>query len=70
MDGRLSPDAFGASDLEYSDYPMDRDIKSRIGHSRPNQNFNGPSYYVDEYGQPVEYNDDNNDGYNNEDLDI
>jgi hypothetical protein len=50
---------------------MDRDIKSRIGHSRPNQNFNGPAYYVDEYGQPVEYNDDdNNDEYNNEDLDI
>lgn len=71
LDGRLSPDAFGASDLEYSDYPMDRDVKTRIGHSRPNQNFNGPSYYVDEYGQPVEYNDDdNNDEYNNEDLDI
>jgi hypothetical protein len=58
IDGRLSPDALGLDDFDYSDYALDRDMKSRMSHSRNvpagNQSAN-PSFYFDQYGRPVEY---------------
>lgn len=65
MDGRLSPEFGGVSDFEYSDYPVDRDIKSRLG-GYPTA---GPSYYIDSYGRPIDdYNDEYNDDYNTLDI--
>jgi hypothetical protein len=48
---------------------MDRDLKSRMGYSRGNQNLNANSYYVDQYGRAVEYNSElNENDYNTLDI--
>jgi hypothetical protein len=59
VDGRLSPDALGLDDLDYADYAIDRDMKSRMGFTRNvapnNPSVTNPSLYIDQYGRPVAF---------------
>jgi hypothetical protein len=60
IDGRLSPDALGLDDFDYSDYALDRDMKSRMGAYNKNMAASNPSaanpnFYFDQYGRPIEY---------------
>ena len=50
-DERSSHEDFGMmNEFEYSEYPVDRDMKSRIGFRE--------GYYTDQYGRPIDYSND------------
>lgn len=52
-DGRSSPDTLGINEFEYSEYPVDRDLKSRIGFR--DQSAHNTSFYTDQYGHQIDY---------------